>query len=855
MVDLKAQKDGGASKTGSDLDSMKEVFVRSPEAHAEAMASMMQTMSVTEAMDLLRKDNMTTPALVQIGDMALGRQGNLRQPKGYAGLDSARKLLNDMIYEAAMKYDEEIASCTDFYSQQCAALQAGQSDLLACNYISASSRTLASAASATIERCRQENRDTRDTLHDHKAQCTKQKREINSRLKVVMGDIEILTKILQMTDCKETTSSSGTGLLQLRRCHNECTNSSVVEFAHHSLQEEVSKLQSHLTQSVLQDTMADMYNGIDGLRSIAMLQDTSASNADNDTATAIYVPPTPKTQKLGACSDPYEGGPPPPGSKRAAGCKLTTTSCEILQGRFLRLQSGVVDEKEALMARRDKLERACERTSATLQSKIDKCSDTIMSAQTDLADAQRKEADAEKECIDTTEYNQQLNSDVKTKMATCRSNYAKYEGEMCALRKIRGELYKVKGKTSGTKHASNGFFTDCSMGEWVKEQCTKSCGGGEQNLTREIASAPNGGMKCLPERQLKSCNNQECPVDCIQEPWSGWSKCTAECGGGVKQRLRRTERPMRYGGQPCGDTKQEIECNSQACDEDCQLSQWTKWGGCSKDCGGGTRKRYRYVLKAATGRGHCPGRWDEERLQYRSCAMKRCRNGAKHNTFSCTNGQADIVLLLDGSTSMSQKGWDAEVELSKKLVQAFTEDGVPVQAEVSVIVYSGPRYWSQWKTCFTRRTVAFATRMEACGIKTITDLTNDLADVQTKIADLKTKWPKGGTLTSRALKAAEDQLQNGRVNTKANVIVLTDGRPMSTRWTRREAKKLRRKARLLWVPITRNAPLYQIKKWATRRWQENVFEVKSFTDLAMQKKQEEIVTHVVSSICPHNPFM
>ena len=34
----------------SDLDSMKEVFVRSPEAHAQAMASMMQTMSVSEAL-------------------------------------------------------------------------------------------------------------------------------------------------------------------------------------------------------------------------------------------------------------------------------------------------------------------------------------------------------------------------------------------------------------------------------------------------------------------------------------------------------------------------------------------------------------------------------------------------------------------------------------------------------------------------------------------------------------------------------------------------------------------------------------------------------------------------------------
>merc|ERR550537_1410609 len=346
------------------------------------------------------------------------------------------------------------------------------------------------------------------------------------------------------------------------------------------------------------------------------------------------------------------------------------------------------------------------------------------------------------------------------------------------------------------------------MGSWVPEECTKKCGGGEQNLTRGIASAANGGAKCLPTRQLKSCNNEACPVDCVQEPWSGWSKCSAECGGGVEQRVRRTLTPMKYGGTSCGDTKQEIECNTQACDVDCQLSAWTAWSSCSKDCGGGTKKRVRYVVKAATGAGKCANRWAPERLEYTECAKNRCISSVNHTTLACLHTKIDTILLIDGSGSVGQRGWDAEIALSKKFVEAFqgTEE---VDAQMSVIVYSGPRTWGTWRKCFARRT-SKEDRKKACNINTVTHFTNDLADVQKKIAALK--WPKGGTLTSKALKTAQSELMLGRAGLHPNVVVLTDGKPMSKR--------------------------------STRKWEENVFSVKTFTDLDEQR--DVIVTHMIA---------
>jgi hypothetical protein len=61
--------------------------------------------------------------------------------------------LNDMIYESLSKYDTEIAKCTEYYSEQCAAMEACRGQIAASNYIAANSRMLILDAQATINRC------------------------------------------------------------------------------------------------------------------------------------------------------------------------------------------------------------------------------------------------------------------------------------------------------------------------------------------------------------------------------------------------------------------------------------------------------------------------------------------------------------------------------------------------------------------------------------------------------------------------------------------------------------------------------------------------------------------------------
>merc|ERR1719379_2229687 len=175
-----------------------------------------------------------------------------------------------------------------------------------------------------------------------------------------------------MTDC-----SAKKGLIQLRRCQNSC-GSSTIEFAHHALQEKVDKLKSKLSHKLFQDTMADLFDGIEGLESSQLVQ------TGNPNKTAIKKVPAPQTQKLGACSDPYKGAPPPPGSKRAGGCQLTPGSCFKLQGRFLRIQAGIVDEKEKLELQLDRLNKKCAEVKKDLEDKIEQAISTKSSAQSDF---------------------------------------------------------------------------------------------------------------------------------------------------------------------------------------------------------------------------------------------------------------------------------------------------------------------------------------------------------------------------------------------------------------------------------------------------------------------------------------
>merc|ERR1719160_340754 len=218
-------------------------------------------------------------------------------------------------------------------------------------------------------------------------------------------------------------------------------------------------------------------------------------------------PPVPQTKVPGnPCNDPYMGAPSPE-DKRAAKCTIKKSpQCFKLQSRFLAIQGGISDEKDKLLFDKDALERACEEQKLTLEKAIQDDEDLLSSSQVKLAAATEKESNAGEIARQTAKENDQYNADLVTQMKKCSTNYITFETELCALKKIRGELYKLKGG------GHSAFFQDCEVSKWDPEECTKVCAGGEQKLTRNVLAQPKGGTKCLPLAAMGSCNNFPCPA-------------------------------------------------------------------------------------------------------------------------------------------------------------------------------------------------------------------------------------------------------------------------------------------------------------------------------------------------------
>merc|ERR1719424_146758 len=97
------------------------------------------------------------------------------------------------------KYDAEIARCTDYYAKQCALMEVARGQISAANFIAANSRALILDAQGNINMCERDIPETQQELKDHGIQCKSELHKMNERLKILMGDIAVMTMILKMS--------------------------------------------------------------------------------------------------------------------------------------------------------------------------------------------------------------------------------------------------------------------------------------------------------------------------------------------------------------------------------------------------------------------------------------------------------------------------------------------------------------------------------------------------------------------------------------------------------------------------------------------------------------------------------
>jgi len=310
----------------------------------------------------------------------------------------------------------------------------------------------------------------------------------------------------------------------------------------------------------------------------------------------------------------------------------------------------------------------------------------------------------------------------------------------------------------------------------------------------------------------------------------------------MASRVRDVKTPMQYGGKQCGETGQSKQCNVDACEKDCVLHPWTKWTGCSKHCDGGSKKRERMILEPAEGSGKCADKWEPRRLQYRPCSMHRCKVPDNTKVMKC-NQSMDIVLVVDGTPKSGKKGFAAEIDAANMFVDAWKGEGLTAKPNFALIHYTGPRTWSGVSKC-TGKSTKKVNMETVCKITLVQHFTDDMKKYKSKLSGLE--FQPGSKLLSLALMTVQSEFALGNKNHRTIVVVMIDGQPLSFRKTLLGSRAIRKKARLVWVAVMKFSPLASLKKWASRRWQENIVKVSSYKKWL----KAETGTHVVANICP-----
>jgi len=112
----------------------------------------------------------------------------------------------------------------------------------------------------------------------------------------------------------------------------------------------------------------------------------------------------------------------------------------------------------------------------------------------------------------------------------------------------------------------------------------------------------------------------------------------------------------------------------------------------------------------------------------------------------------------------------------------------------------------------------------------------------------KQEFPQGTTLTSLALAEAGAELSHGRFDANSIVIVMTDGAPLSVLEASKQAERLKKKARLMFVPVGEKLQDDSIfYPWASTPSKDNIVRVK---DLKMVPSALTINT-ILTNFCPN----
>jgi len=568
-------------------------------------------------------------------------------------------------------------------------------------------------------------------------------------------------------------------------------------------------------QSFVQGVQLNCHNGTDGNLIIAFKDPVLQSKVDDMEEFKGKVQGALVELFHSRSSEALHQSPPvpatPPDEKidvRKCTVPERTVDCAALSDSMSRLKGLLGDQGFRNAAEMRKISEKCvqkrqsiDRNLVRLQNIAKTASETLVNLGKEIAAASKQQHIASKGHHDAVH-------EQDARKQRCKDEVHDLEKEICELKKRRSELLRLRGQSA--------MVIDCEVSPWKPTAaCSKECGGGKQTFTREVVTKADGGAQCPILSFENHCNTGPCPVDCKVGEWTSWTPCSATCGEGTRSKKRKVLVEAKDGGVPCKATVESQICAGPPCEIECALGDWGPWSPCTRACGGGRESRTRGIQKKATGRFHCPKVNSKARTEFETCNTQKCPTATD---MKCSS-KADLIMLLDGSGSMTDAAFEAQ--------KAFAID-------------LGSRFMLDKSKGHLIGAVLFGE-----GATTVFPLTDDSAVMQNEISGLQRG--RGGASLSNGLTEAKKLLGQGRKDTSNIVFVLSDSAPDSEVLSLQAARDLQGYGvRVVITAVGEGMDTTSLKTLASNPKKQNFFSAKSFEELQrdVQSRMIEICSKI-----------
>eukprot|EP00747_Dinoflagellata_sp_TGD_P134284 gnl/TRDRNA2_/TRDRNA2_175299_c6_seq25.p1 gnl/TRDRNA2_/TRDRNA2_175299_c6~~gnl/TRDRNA2_/TRDRNA2_175299_c6_seq25.p1 ORF type:complete len:1007 (+),score=247.69 gnl/TRDRNA2_/TRDRNA2_175299_c6_seq25:82-3102(+) len=751
-----------------------------------------------------------------------------------AAIDRAVLKLNDMIMKAYMKLDEKHIECWEFKERNRGTFNQVVTDLSRIGGSISDLERIQLKSTATIAEIDETTQKTEEEMAAEQKVFDNQWGIDSADLKIKVADLEVAEFMLGVTKCKgewpgqfiQTDGKAEVTTFSVKTCSD-----GEIEFSDSRLQNSTKQLSPQglkMLEAAYHRAPLDD-GGVDAADAIAEAAGATINDDYDDGDGPVYRPHA-RAHHAALLAQPKDKGgkgkgmgeglkmapltaapktvPPaksPPKKKQQGKCASAKPDCAVLHDVFASLWGEMKDLVEAKQEKMDHDMAVWKKTEANFNSQLSMMALQMGQTQAILAEATSSKATETDEQTKKVLEKQALQKEYDEYMAECRARKRYiFWTEVCGVIKVRGEVLK-----QGSDEQKEAPATDCEVSSWVPGQCSSPCDpqmkGGTQTLTREVITANTKyGHACPALAWQRKCNEIKCPVDCKVGKWSGWSKCTKECGGGVQSRNRHLLVKPKDGGRACDSIQESQPCNSFSCDRDCVLNKWTKHTPCTKACGGGFQEKFRHIKRPARANGFCPSKNSGNRYHKQKCNQQACVGDEV-----CV-AEMDLVIAIDCSGSLSEKGFNILRNFAKSIITRMKEKAYGLEAvKVAIIQFGNGELDDKTKVVSDAIVVS--------------GLSEDFAKTKEQMDGMV--WKKGFTNMAQAfLKANQLITRSARKSAAGTVLMITDGKPSFSFQTDKAVKEAKGRSRIVIVQVKQFAAqdtVEKMKSYASKPWQTN----------------------------------